>query len=160
MAATPCSASSTFSCDIAYSEQAGGFEGSGPVRVVVDVDDLVVPQLEVGVEANVNLGPADLSSGRYVDRDDDAVAFRNHLVHLEPMLVPGFEPLIPVPQGSLDAVQAPAVFVNREPLDFWMEGVSERGSVVLEGPEPTSDHRVLDSHVLLRHRRSVSPCIG
>jgi hypothetical protein len=120
--------------------------------MVVDVDDFVVSQLDVGVEANVNLGSADLSSGGYVDVNDDAVAFRGHLVHLEAMLVPGFEPLIPIPQGSLDAIQAPPIFVNREPLDFWMEAVSERGSVVLEGPEPTSDHIVPDSHVLLRHR--------
>src|SRR4051812_21654682 len=33
-----------------------------------------------------------------------------------------------------------------------MEGGSERGSVVFEGPEQTSDHLVLDPHVLLRHR--------
>jgi len=137
--------------------QPHGFEGSGSVRVVVDVDNFAVSQLGVNVEASVNLSSAYLSSGGYVNPNDDAVAFRDHLVSLEAMLVPGFEPLVPVPHGSLDAVQATAVLVDRKPLDFWMEGGSERGGVVLEGPEPTSDHRVLHPHVLLRHRpRSIA----
>ena len=50
-----------------YSDSPGGFEGRHPIVVVIDVGDLAIPHLELGVEANVGLDPAALSPGLDMD---------------------------------------------------------------------------------------------
>jgi hypothetical protein len=48
------------------------------------------------------------------------------------MLVPGIEPLIPVPQSRIDATGGRAVFLDRIPLDLGMKGSAEGVVLVLE----------------------------
>src|SRR5438067_886062 len=72
------------------------FEGCRSVRVVEDVDDPVVPNLGVRVDANVGLDSTGLTLGRYADRGDDAIALLDHLLQIDAVLVPGVEPLIPI----------------------------------------------------------------
>src|SRR5215210_4324156 len=130
--------------------QPHGFEGGLPVPVVIDVGDLAVPHLELSVEANVNLDAAGLAAGRYVDGHHDVFALLGNLLPIESMRIPGVEPLVPVAHSSLDAEIGRVVLLDRIPLDLRMEGVPERFGVVLEGPEPPSQHfDVLGRHRLL-----------
>src|SRR4029453_17677515 len=71
--------------------QPGSFESGRPVLVLKDVDDLVVPHLELQMEANIDLDPAGLTPGDYVDRDNDAVAFLDQLLQMDSVLIPGVE---------------------------------------------------------------------
>src|SRR5207248_11265130 len=110
---------STFSWDTDLLLQPHGFEGRRSVRVVEDVDDPVVPNRGVRVEANVGRDPAGLAARHYVDRGDHVIASVDHLLQFDSVIVPGVEPLISVLHGCVDPVQAPLVFLERKPLDFW-----------------------------------------
>src|SRR5205823_6878588 len=78
--------------------KSGGFEGGHPVLVVVEVGDLAVANLDLGVELNGGRGPAALAPSHYVDQGHDVVAILNDFVDIQPVLVPGVEPSVPVPQ--------------------------------------------------------------
>src|SRR4051794_22424605 len=97
--------------------QPHGFEGGRPVLVVIDVDDLVVLDLELGVEADVDLETAGLAPGRDVDGGDVAVAALDYLLQIDPVLVPGVEPATPGFDGSGDLVDGREVLLDLEPRD-------------------------------------------
>src|SRR5215211_8633514 len=106
--------------------------------MVIDVGDLAIPHLELCVEAHVCLDATRPTSGLDVNQRDHGVAFLDYVLQLKPVLVPGVEPLIPVPQRCLDAVDGRPVLLDRIPLDLRMEN----------GPEVRSEEHTseLQSH--------------
>jgi hypothetical protein len=91
--------------------------------VVEDVDDLAVSDLVLRVEPNVHGNSAGLAPSEEMDQRDDVVAVLDHLLDLESVCVLSLEPSVAISHGSLDTVIARVVFLDREPLDFRMEGL-------------------------------------
>ena len=92
-----------------------------------------------------------------MDSGNNVVAIFDHFLQVELVLIPGVEPLIPVPQGGLDAVCGRPVLLDRIPLDLWVKDSPEGVVVVLEGRDKVPDCLVPDLHLLLRHPlRSIS----
>jgi hypothetical protein len=140
--------------------QARCFEGGGPVLMVIDVADLAVPGLELGVEANIDFDAAACTPGRDVQQGHDAVAFLDDLLKAQSMLIPCVEPSVSIRHRSLDATRGHAVLLDREPLDLRMQRVPEGVRVVLEGGNEAPHRLAAHLQVLVRHSPPSIPSRG
>jgi len=90
-----------------------------------------------------------------VDQDHDVVALLNDLVDIQPVLVPGVEPGVPVPQSGLNAVKRHPVFVDGTPLHLRMERLAKRVIVVFERRQEPTNSLVTERDVHIDHRGGI-----
>ena len=124
-----------------------GSEGVRSILMLVDVDDVAFPDLEVSIEANIDLDPASPTATDEVHGRHDVIASIEHVFNFQPMLGPGPEPRSSDAHGTVEAVGDRVVVLERCPFDLWVSEVAEHLLIVLERRKPAMH----DLHVLPRH---------
>jgi hypothetical protein len=89
--------------------------------------------LNCAKKSDIRLDPAAPTLGFDVDTDNDVIPVLDHFLHIELVLVPSVEPLIPVPKSRIYAAGGRSVLFDRIPLDLGMKGSAEGVVRILEG---------------------------